>query len=646
MHKMWRAVVGAGLVMGGAAQAAPPPASAFGRTPAIVDIEISPNGQRLAIMGGPSEQRFVSIATLDKPGLPILQLGDVNPVFLEWAGDDYVLARVAYRENFGGRDFYRLERTLSVTPDAQVVARLFSDDPLSARLIEHNVIGTTQAPTRVVALGLAEDRNFSISNNTKLPRKGLNTPYVKALWSLDPATGRGELMERGSHDTQGWEIDADGEPRVRLEVDDLSHRFAFSIRKKGDRGWEKQELDDTSSYFGYSVPDQAIYLQVGDKLTTKQLADGASSVIAEGFGGVLPRLIWDRRRKTVVGVETGAERPSVRWLDPEIAAVHTTLSGLFKDRAVVLWSWSVDRNLFVIRASGPASPGAWYLFDRTRKELSPLGEEYPELKENQLATTRWFTYKARDGLEVSAYVTSPASAAVGKAPLIVFPHDGPRSRDVYDFDFLAHFLASRGYVVLQPQYRGSTGFGIAFENAGRGEWGGKMQTDLLDGVAALAATGAVDPDRTCIIGLNFGGYLALAGASLHPEAYQCAASVSGIADIGLLLQERSRLYGRDSANMEAQRALFGGRSSQELAAMSPARQAAKVQAPILLIHGVDDTVIPPEQSETMAKALKAAGKPYEQVVLDGVGEDLVRATVRTQTLEAIDAFLAKHLPVG
>lgn len=601
-------------------------------------------------MGGSSDQRFVSIATLDQPGLPILQLGDVEGVHLQWAGDEFVLARVAFWEKVGARNVYRMERTISVTPEAKAVAQLFSADPVSSLLTEQSIVGITHAPVRAVALGLIVSQGASSNANTKLQRKGVESPYVAALWSMDPATGRGRLLERGDYDTQGWEIDPSGEARVRLEIDELNHRFAVSGRAKGQAGWtqlwEGPDFESRRAYYGYSAQDEAVYLGLDDQLIAKRLADGSTSVIADGLAGTTADLIWDRHLRTAIGVETGAEKPSIRWLDSEIGAVHATLAKAFKDRAVSLGSWSADRTRFVVRVSAPAAPGAWYLFDKTRKELSPLGEEYPELKDAALGTTRWMTYKARDGLEIPAYVTSPSGATAAKAPLVVLPHGGPSSRDIYDFDYLAQFLASRGYVVLQPQFRGSAGFGDAFEKAGLGEWGGKMQTDLLDGVAALAASGAIDPNRVCIVGASFGGYAALAGASLHPDAYRCAASIAGVADLGLFMTERGRTYGRESGGLSELKSKLGSSSPGKIAATSPARQAANIRAPILLIHGDKDTVVLPEQSELMAKALKAAGKPYELLVLKDENHYLTRSATRTQTLEAIGAFLDKHLPVG
>jgi dipeptidyl aminopeptidase/acylaminoacyl peptidase len=633
------------------AQAAPPPASAFGRIPAVVDAAISPNGQRVAILGGLSDQRVVSIATIDQPGLPVLSLGDVEGVSLRWAGDDHVLARIAYWETTGPRANYRFERNISITPDAKPASRLLDNDILSMYATSQPVLGITQtSPARALVLGLAENGGANASFDTRIKRKG-ESGAVWALWKVDPATGNGQLVERGDDDTTSFDVDLSGQPRIRLDIDEINHRFSVFARPGGKGTWTSVwnggSFESRRNYYGWSEPDDAIYLMQPNGLVKKRLADGTVEPLGKSGQAVSPTLIWDEQRNTAVGIASGGERPSYEWLDPEIGAAAGVLLRAFKGQDVTLAGWSRDRTRFLARAGGPNSPGVWYLYDRARKEVSPLGEEYPELKGAQLGTTRWITYKARDGLEIPAYLTLPPGAQPGaKFPLIVYPHGGPKSRDNYDFDFIAQFLATRGYAVLQPQFRGSWGFGQAFEDAGKGEWGGKMQTDLLDGVAALAVSGDIDPKRVCIVGASFGGYSALAGASLYPGAYRCAASIAGVSDLGLLLVESGRSYGREGAVTDELREDLGAVASDTLTVQSPARHAAAVAAPVLLIHGDKDTVVPIEQSQRMAEVLKAAGKPYEYVVLKDENHYLTKAANRTKMLEALEQFLAKNLPVN
>jgi dipeptidyl aminopeptidase/acylaminoacyl peptidase len=474
---------------------------------------------------------------------------------------------------------------------------------------------------------------------------------------VDPLTGRGKVLEHGTYDTVGWDVDLAGGSRTRVDVDELSRAFSVQVRAKGVARWTELErgadVGELQRYMAYSDPDDGVYMrEIGpdaERVVLKKLGDGSIQPVGQPTPGATPGLIIDPYRSVAVAVIGGADKPAVQWLDPELGAVHATLARAFKDQTVSLTNWSKDRTRFIARVSAPASPGAWYLYDKPRKELSPLGDEYPELKGAAFGATRWVVYKARDGLQIGAYYTTPAGMNPGSTPpLIVLPHGGPGSRDDYDFDFLTEFLVSRGYAVLRPQFRGSTGFGRAFYEAGRGEWGGKMQTDLLDGVTALAAEGAVDPTRVCIVGWSFGGYAALAGAALHPGAYRCAASFAGVSDLKMLLAQEAATYGHETSSFHALRKMLGrdGPNSPQLVATSPLQQVANIRAPILLMHAEKDTIVAPVQSQAMAEALRDAGKPVEFLMLADDDHYLRRSETRTRMLEALERFLAKNLPVG
>jgi dipeptidyl aminopeptidase/acylaminoacyl peptidase len=638
------------------AQAAPPRASAFGRIPAVEQAEISPNGQSVAILGGAPDDRSVAFATIDKPDLPMLKLGKVEAVDIRWAGDDYVITRVAYWDKVGARLAYRFERNFAVTTDGKVASRLLSNSVASGFLLSQPVVGVSTTPkVRAMMLGLKDSTGPEGSNDTHLKRKGEGDAVQLALWSVDPATGKGDLVESGDFDTARWSLDLTGAARVRLDIDDLKHTFTILGRAKGKTQWTNvlvnAEEESSRTYYGYSDPDDAIYLatttDAGAQMVRRRLGDGVVEPVGRAVRGSNLGLVWDPRRGTAVGVSSGAEKRSIEWLDPEIGGVHAALSKVFKGKDVSLNDWSADRTRFIVEIDSQDAPPDWYLFDRARKELSPLGSAYPELKDVAFGQTRWITYKARDGMEIPAYLTLPpgAPATGGKLPLIVLPHGGPVARDEAGFDWLTQFLATRGYAVLRPQFRGSWGLGRDFEMAGRGEWGGKIQTDLLDGVAAAAADGSIDPSRVCIVGWSFGGYSALAGASLHPEAYKCAASIAGIADLGLLISETMRSYGTEGGSIRSLRRMLADANSAKLRDTSPLQQVAAIRAPILLIHADQDTVVLPEQSEKMAAALRGMGKPVEHVVLTDDDHYLLKSSTRTQMLETLATFLAKNLPV-
>ena len=614
-----------------------------------MDAAISPGGQRIALLGGATDERILSISTIDKPDMPFLRLGDIETIGVRWAGDDFVLARVAFMERSGPRLSYRFERNIAITTDAKVKSRLLDNDTESSYVTQQPILGiTSTTPARAIVQGITLKGNSQISES-RVQVKG-QSGFVRSLWSVDPATGDGRRIELGNYDTDSWEVDRNGNPRVRLDIDQLNHRFTIYGRAGGKGNWTPVwaggDFESRRSYYGYSETDDAIYLWLDGGLVRKRLADGAAEPVGKTSAGASLRLVWDDHRNTAAAVSTGAERPVYEWLDPELGAAAAVLARAFKSRDVRIASWSQDRTRFLARVAGPTNPGVWYLYDRSRKEISPIGEEYPELKDAKLGTTQWINYKARDGLEIPAYLTLPPEAVSGaKLPLIVFPHGGPVSRDSYDFDYMAQFMATRGYAVLQPQFRGSWGFGKAHEDAGKGEWGGKMQTDLQDGVSALAAAGTIDPARVCIVGASFGGYSALAGATLYPDAYRCAAAIAPVSDLGLLVTEEVQT-GRSEAAIDEFRVQLGGAARDKLEAQSPAKHAAAVRIPILMIHGLEDTVVSPAHSRLMAKELDRAGKAYELIELPGENHYLSRAETRTEALEALEAFLLKNLPVN
>jgi dipeptidyl aminopeptidase/acylaminoacyl peptidase len=355
--------------------------------------------------------------------------------------------------------------------------------------------------------------------------------------------------------------------------------------------------------------------------------------------------VQDPYTNHVVGATLQEEEPTVVWFDEELARHQQSVDAAlgFPTR---ITSWSSDRSRFIVLAEHAELPPAYYLFEPATSSLRMIASAYPEAHQAGVAPRLGILYPARDGVQIPAYLTM-ADDLQKPAPLIVVPHGGPEARDVGGFDWLAHFLASRGYVVLQPNYRGSDGYGAAWRDAGRGGWGtGVMQQDITDGVAALVDAGIADRERVCIVGASYGGYAALAGATFTPELYRCAVAISPIADVnGFIDYQRDRSE-RGSATVTYWETVAGGdlgAAGDRLRAISPARNVDNVQAPILLIHGRDDSVVPISQSRSMESALRGAGKSVELVELSGEDHWLSRADTRLETLEAVDAFLATHL---
>jgi Dipeptidyl aminopeptidases/acylaminoacyl-peptidases len=250
-------------------------------------------------------------------------------------------------------------------------------------------------------------------------------------------------------------------------------------------------------------------------------------------------------------------------------------------------------------------------------------------------------------MELGGYVTLRQDKVKKHMPLIVLPHGGPASSDTYQFDWLAQALASRGYMVFQPNFRGSTGQGEQLFRASFGEWGGKMQSDVTDGVTALVKNGLVDAKRICIVGMSYGGYVAQAGVTMQKDIYRCAVSVAGISDLRAQFANRIQsTYLNDVASLRFDLRYVGAKSLDDpiLVERSPLTHAKNLEVPLLIIHGDNDAVVQVEQSKRMANALKKAGKPYEFVKLKSEDHWLSKADTRLQMLQAVVKFLETNNP--
>jgi dipeptidyl aminopeptidase/acylaminoacyl peptidase len=303
----------------------------------------------------------------------------------------------------------------------------------------------------------------------------------------------------------------------------------------------------------------------------------------------------------------------------------------------------------VIFTEGDGDSGVYHYVNFDQRRADIVGEAYPAIPSDQVGPIRAINYKAADGLEIHGYLTTPPGVEnPAGLPLVVLAHGGPAARDTMGFDWWAQALASRGYAVLQANFRGSTGYGVAFMEAGYGEWGRKMQTDLSDGVRHLAAEGVIDPKRVCIVGASYGGYAAMAGPTLDPGIYRCAVSVAGVSDLRRMVSWVAETGARrDSTGVRYWNRFMGaGRTGdRSLDSLSSVRLAKTADAPILLLHGRDDTVVPIEQSRIMADALRREGKPVELIELAGEDHWLSRADTRQQMLRETVRFLEASNPV-
>jgi dipeptidyl aminopeptidase/acylaminoacyl peptidase len=325
------------------------------------------------------------------------------------------------------------------------------------------------------------------------------------------------------------------------------------------------------------------------------------------------------------------------YTDPGYKALAASLAGALPNLPQIDFvAASDDENKLLFIASSDHDPGHFYLFDKTKKSLAKIFSVQPKLDGRTLAEVRPISYKAADGTEIPAYLTLPPGKTAKGLPAVVMPHGGPSSRDYGDYDWLAQFLVARGYAVIQPNYRGSDGYGKAWlnENGFKG-WRTSIG-DVNDAARYLASSGIADPKRIAIVGWSYGGYAALQSAETESSLYKAVVAIAPVTDLQLLKEES-----RNFTNMKEVQEEIG--SGPHLVEGSPLNGADRIAAPVLLVHADRDINVDVEHSDKMQAALNRAGKQVEYYRLKGLDHQLVDANVRTTMLTKIGQLLDRTI---
>jgi len=506
------------------------------------------------------------------------------------------------------------------------------------------------------------------------------------LWKVSAETGIGRSIDDGGGDldrqdsyVDDWLLDRDGAPVARSVYDFNATQFAIEFRS--GRGWKRaltrkiKTADHTfaPSMVGLGGADGSIIIldaaksdpdsSVLPRFHYYQLTrDGALSGPLEPNDIADDRPVFDPQTRRLVGFVQSGDGETYTLTDLKLQALFEQAQGAVPGEQARIAALALDPRKMVIHAEGPEDPGSYFYVDFATGATAVVGEDHADLPTAWIAAQHEISYRASDGLEIHALVTYPPKPDAQNLPLIVLPHDGPQGHSRLGYDWLAQALASRGYLVLQPNYRGSDGFGAAFAAAGQGQWGRKIQTDLADGVRHLVSDGLADPKRVCILGVGFGGYAALAGVSDGSGLYRCAASINGISDPeGYLSWLRGKAVGPRhdeitalTPDLSAPRIMVANPSSPWIlshyigpdGAPAPVKAASSVDVPVLLVASSADPTVPASQSSAMAEALKSHGKQVDLVEVKGGDHGLTTEAGRLATLTAVIDFLTKNDPAG
>jgi dipeptidyl aminopeptidase/acylaminoacyl peptidase len=611
----------------------------YGRLPNLEDVALSPDGTRVAFVETMGDKRIVrAISLADHKVLGQAEAGEEKLRRILWADNDYLLVESSvtglppgYIGDRGELTELRVfdvpKQKFSLVPDPQRISSLSFLPALQGgfqlrRLNDHPVLFT--------AVRLKPD-----FQQLAILREDLVTGAVTRIWSTY------------ARDV-GYFIDPAGEVGAEKTYDEGQQRWSLKARVGG----QMQEVIGGTS--AVETPNFAGYGPDADTVLVQQLEEDhpvwRALSLKDGTLGApmkeraeMSAPLDDLYRERMIGGVRDRDYTEYVFLDPGMQLRWDEVKRGFPGQHIELASYDSDFLKLIVRIVAPPRGLVYELVDMRSHTAAGLGEIYkgagPPLEVQRIS------YAASDGLQIPAYLTLPRDRAMKDLPLIVLPHGGPAVHDTAEFDWWSQALADQGYAVLRPNFRGSN-LSRRFEEAGFGQWGRKMQTDLSDGVRDLVKQQIVDPKRVCIVGASYGGYAALAGVALDPGVYRCAVSYAGIADISrhLSFVETHSIFNRITLRYDTRFMGVSGARDPAVDAISPIRHLDAIDVPVLLIHGKDDTVVSFEQSRVMYDAMHQANKNVQLVELKAEDHWLSRSETRLQMLKASVAFLREYNP--
>lgn len=656
-------LIGAGLIAVAlrapsvaATEPAPPvlPLEAFAALPALSAVMLSPDGRQIAALLNTSDRTVLVTRPLSGRTLrPVLSTDNekFQITWARWVNAERLLVGVRFpsQRGFVGTTETRL---LSIKADGSGQLNLVKNEPIRGSAVSRGYAPQLQDG---VIDWLPEDGRHVLLQLASSPDS-----VLPAVYKVNVGTGERSLVQRPERQVRRWVTDA--QHRVRLGIHEADG--AYEVRERGLEGGDWRllwafEAESTHMVWplGFGLDPQELFvlaLHEGRRALFSVRLDQPGLPrtlrLAHPKHDVSGRLLRAPRNGAVLGVQawggSGDGDPEGRtelW-DTTWRQLMQALGQALPGRDNRLIGIGHDEQQYLVYSSGNGQPGEYYAGDRRSGELALIGEDHPALSAATLAGKRPVRIKARDGQDLAAYLSLPPGHQTdkdGALPMVLLPHGGPHSRDDMDFDVWTEFLANRRYAVLQVNFRGSDGYGQAFRTAGLQRWGMEMQDDLSDAVAWAVAQGVADARRVCIVGASYGGYAALMGAVKTPTLYRCAASFAGAFDLQDLVSHQAQYVGGLAAAERQIGRYWGDR--ERLRATSPALQAARIQVPVLLVHGTADRSMPVEQSRDMAKALRLAGKRHEYIELEGGDHFLSRNSHRLRFFGALERFLAESL---
>ena len=616
-------------------------AELFGRGPVVSDAEMTPDGKLFAFTKHQNGRRYIVVYSLEEGVVRGFDATGEKLHGYYFLDNKHLIINKSLTTSFPGyRGDYEMHGAFAANVETGDAVQLLS--------------GAKDLTWPQINLGMTigpSPRDRKILMMARFGQNPNDSPFN--LVRVDLKTGRSSTVKRGNSNTIDWFVDDQENVYAREDYSNKTNKHVIRVLRDGK--WSNLFKDETE------VLDVR-FVALSDDLTSLVAIDEVPNLDAQGLFEVsladgswsAPKFVQDGKtishvlesRGKAYGVVYDGMRPSYAFYDEALTESFETLLTQFPNTAISIMDVTRDRSQFLLEFSGPDTAGRVFVFWPKERRLAQLIDFYSNLPADKFATASIHTVRSRDGLKFPTKLTLPLGVSnPTNLPAVVYPHGGPASLDKIGFDDFAQYFANLGYVVIQPNFRGSEGLGIAFERAGDGEWGREMQDDVTDALQHFIDTGLVDPNRVCIAGHSYGGYSALAGGAYTPDLYKCVIAAGAVSDLPKMLSDESRSYGKDHWVIAYWNRVIGDRKEkrEELKSVSPARSAEAFKAPTLLIHGDDDTVVPIGQSRRMKNALQKADKDVTFVRVKKMDHWYSDKEHRVQVMAEMGAFLREHL---
>ncbi|MBQ5947856.1 S9 family peptidase [Massilia sp. ST3] len=642
------------------APTAPPPVSSFFTSSPFGEVKLSPDARNLAVRASaPGRRDYLAVIDLQTNSAKIVASysdGDIGG--FEWVSSDRLIFDT--REKGVGPGDMRF------APGLYAVDRDGSD---LVKLAERSMGGRTEGegkgrkllPWHTFLLGQRGAQDSDYAYVTSIVLDTSNKVRHVDLLRLNTRTGFAQTVPRPAN-VRGWILDHKGEPRVASSFE--KDTITLHYREPASGEWRTLasypaygDGRDALTPLGFGA-DGTLFVAArtgGDTTALHTLNLGTGKInpepvlSAKGYdfdGG----LVVDRAR--TLGVYFRTDAVSNEWFDAGMKQVQAAVDKLLPATVNVIDPPAqADAPWVLVQAYSDKVPPNYFVYNKATGMLNPIGTSRPAIQPAQMGGQQFVRYKARDGLEIPALLTLPAGAKAGKLPMVVMVHGGPYVRgSSWGWNPASQFLASRGYAVLEPEFRGSTGFGIKHFKAGFKQWGLAMQDDIADGVRWAVGKGIVDPQRVCIAGGSYGGYATLMGLVNDPDLYKCGIDIVGVTDIGLLfdngwsfesdLPEEWKVYGMP--------VMIGDqvKDAAQFKATSPIQQAARIAQPLLLAYGGVDRRVPINHGTQFRDAVMRTNKQVEWIEYPEEGHGWSKPENQVDFWTRVERFLDKHIGKG